>query len=208
MTPQPKAPAKRGETPFGTIVAVTAVCSAMVSAAVAWTVVHFSIAEPKPAAVVAAAATDQPAPRSAPPMVEPEPVPPQESVMVERSPAQIPSDTALVTKFVSTAAQAYHIVLELQGQYDTNPYFVDRDRLKGLLDGIQASARQLQEMTAQGASAEEVIVRTQNLSTSLDQAISRLKDVANDKKSQRNMSEADITLAIKAKLEEMRATLP
>lgn len=205
MTPLSKARPQRSENSVWKMVAFASFCSAILSASVTWAVMQNYVTKPKPVIVVAA---EKPTPRNAPPMVEQVVVPPQEGVAVELIQAPVVADATPLAIIGSTAENAYNVARALHDQYYTTAYFSNRGTLKGYLDGIEGNARQLQEMIASGASPEELSAKTLSLETSLDRAISRLDYLVTDKSNQKNIDEAGVSAAIKAKLEEMRATLP
>ena len=205
MTPLPKAPAKkRTELSLGTVVAVASLCSAIVSGAVAWTVVRFTVAEAKPATV---AAKEKPLPQSEVQMRAYTVTPPPENDVIERSQIPISPVSMPITKVLSTADSAINTVSALQEQYDTNPYFNNRGTLKGYLNSIQTNARQLQDLVAREASSEDVTTKARSLDAALERTIKRLDELA-AKDTERDQNEAGISLTLKAKLEEIRTSLP
>jgi hypothetical protein len=206
MTPLSKASAKRAEISVGRVVAIATLCSAIVSGAVAWTVVRFTLAEAKPLAVVAPEKPSPPAemPRWTPTILPP----PVETEVVQSSQNPVAAPVSMpVAMMLSTAAIANDAVAAMQEQYDTNPFFKNRDTLKGLLDSIQKNAGQLQGLVASQASADEVTAKARSMDAALQKAITRLDQLA-VKDTERDQAEAPISLALKAKLEEVRAGLP
>ena len=166
MTPLPKPPVKkRTELSLGTVVAVASICSTIVSGAVAWTVVNFTVAEAKPLAVVA---PEKPAPQpEAPKWPQNLPPPVENDVVMERSQSPISPVSMPIAKVLSTTDYAINTVAALQEQYDTNPYFNNRGTLKGYLNSIQTNARQLQDLVSLGASAGDVTTKAQSLDAAL-----------------------------------------
>jgi hypothetical protein len=209
MTPLPKTPVRRAEVPIGKIIGIASICSAIVSGAVAWTVVHFAVAEAKSVTTVTtqAPSSHREEPRFSqnisPPPVENDPA---ERTPISISAAGMPANMP-AARMVSTAEQAEHTVLALQEQYDTNPYFNNRGTLKGYLNAIQTNARQLQGLVAGGASADEVTTKAQSLDAALERTIKRLDELAS-KETERDQNEAGISLTLKAQLEQIRASLP
>jgi hypothetical protein len=127
--------------------------------------------------------------------------------VVQGRPGPIAPVSMPVAKMLSTAEIATNVVSAMREQYDTNPFFKNRDNLKKLLDTIQNNAGQLQDLVANQASADEVTAKAQSMDTALAKAITRLEELA-VKDTERDQNEAPISLALKAKLEEVRATLP
>jgi hypothetical protein len=204
MTPPHKTSPRRVDVPIGKVLAIASLCSAIVSGAVAWTVVHFTLSEAKPLAVVA------PKKPSPPPEVSrwvPNIPPPMETEMVVSSQSPMAPVSMPIAKMLSTAEFANNAVSALQEEYDTNPYFNNRGTLKGYLDSVQGNARQLQDLVAREASSDEVTAKARSLDAALERTITRLDELAK-KDTERDQNEAPLSLAIKAKLEEIRASLP
>ncbi len=204
MTPPSRTSPSRVNVPLGKVLALASLCAAIVSGAVAWTVVHFALSEAKPLAVVA------PGKPSPPPEVSrwtPNIPPPVETEVVQSSQSPIAPVSMPVAKMIRTAEVANNVVSAMQEQYDTNLFFKNRDTLKAWLDAIQKNAGQLQSLVARQASADEVTAKAQSLDAALEKVINRLGELA-VKDTERDQSEAPISLALKAKLEEVRATMP
>jgi hypothetical protein len=205
MTPSPKTSLKRTDASIGRVVLVASVCSAIVSAAVSWAVARSFLPVAK-SAVTTANHTADPAPRLATPVSVQEANLPSENDAVGGSHIQLPSDTMGKGDVSRTAAYTFDMIGALKAQYDTNPYFSNRDTLKRLFDVAFANARQLENVIGRGATPEAVETEVRRLDGTLGRAIERL-DYLLQSDSEKDRNDADATRLLKAKLEEIRASL-
>jgi hypothetical protein len=184
-------------------IVLAAACALVSSALTAWAVWQFSAphaepqlssspaSDPVPPSLHAAGGDLQPATH---PM---EIVLGDTEAFYERPPAPMPRSDPLSVQIVGTAATTHELIGSLQAQYN-NAYFSNRTGLKNDLNAVQAAAQALAngEATAQGAST---------LGAALDRTISRLDNLIQSTKDE---NQVEASRALKAKLEELRATLP
>jgi hypothetical protein len=202
MTPLPKSSGnKRTELSLGTVVAVASICSAIVSATVAWTVVHFSVRDAnRPAASIATETSQLHIP--APPTQNVHE--PTISEVADSGPLQPAINISEVSR---TAGRTLTMAMALLSQFGTNPYFKNRDTIKENLTMVSTRARILLIDTQRGDDPATIATSVRNLDASLGKTIDRL-DYLLQSQSEKDINDAEVSRALKAKLEEIRASLP